>query len=90
MAKGTDIHKEQVLQLKNRCELSLTGVCDVVSFSDTAASLKTVCGDLTVRGEGLSMGKLNTETGELYIKGTVTFVRYTKAKTKNVFEGLLK
>ncbi len=90
MAKVTEAPKEHLLELKNRCEMSLTGVMEVVNFSDTLVNLRTSCGDLMVRGDGLSMGRLNTETGELYIKGTVSILRYSKAKGKNRFEGLLK
>lgn len=90
MSKTTEVQKEHLLELKNRQEMSLSGVTDVIGFSDTMVSLKTVCGDLTVRGDGLSMGRLNTETGELYIKGCVTMLRYSKTKKRNMFEGLLK
>ena len=90
MAKVTEAPKEHLLELKNRCEMSLTGVSEVINFSDNLVTLRTSCGDLTVRGDGLSMGRLNTETGELYIKGTVSILRYSKTKGKNRFEGLLK
>lgn len=90
MAKVAEVQKEHLLELKNRQEMSLSGVTEVISFSDTIVSLRTVCGDLMVRGDGLSMGRLNTETGELYIKGCVTMLRYSKAKGRNMFEGLLK
>ncbi len=90
MAKVTEAPKEHLLELRNRCEMSLTGVSEVINFSDNLVTLRTSCGDLTVRGEGLSMGRLNTETGELYIKGVVSILRYSKAKGKNRFEGLLK
>ena len=90
MAKSAEPQKEHLLELKNRQEMSLTGVCEVINFSDTLVTLKTSCGDLTVRGDGLSMGRLNTETGELYIKGTITILRYSKSKGRSRLEGLLK
>lgn len=90
MAKVTEAPKEHLLELKNRREMLLTGVSEVVNFSDNLVTLKTSCGDLTVRGEGLVMGRLNTDTGELYIKGTVSILRYSKSKGKSRLEGLLK
>ncbi len=90
MAKATETPKEHLLELRNRHEMSLTGVSEVVNFTDNLVTLRTSCGDLTVRGEGLVMGRLNTETGELYIKGTVSILRYSKAKGRNRLEGLLK
>ena len=90
MAKSTEVLKDHSLELKNRQEMVLSGVNEVVSFSDVSVSLKTVCGDLLVRGEKLSIGRLNTETGELYIKGWITMLRYSKARKRNRFEGLLK
>lgn len=90
MAKATENLKEHLLELKNRREMTLSGVSEVVNFSENLVTLRTSCGDLTVRGEDLMMGRLNTETGELYIRGTVSNLRYSKAKGKNRLEGLLK
>lgn len=80
---------EHKLVLENRAEMSLTGVLEVVSFTENEISLKTVCGDMLIRGDGLNIGKLNTDTGELAVCGTVASIKYNKPKG-GLFEGLFK
>ncbi len=91
MAKMEKPQVEHCITLKNRAEMTLSGVIEVISFSDTSVMLKTGCGDLLIRGNALNIGRLNTETGELYISGNVTFMRYDKSKKNGgVFEGLFR
>ncbi len=89
MARVEAPKKEQLLELKNREEMSLTGVMEVISFSETAVSLKTTVGDLLIKGEKLNIGRLNTDTGELFVKGRISMLRYSKVKG-GMLEGLLK
>lgn len=89
--KTTKMHKEHCLNLMNREKMELSGVCEVVSFSESAVLLKTVCGNLTIRGSSLNIGKLDTQTGELSVSGTVTLMRYDKPRNKDgLIEGLFK
>lgn len=91
MEKKTSIQKEHTLTLINRSEMTLSGVSEVVSFSDSEIVLKTSYGDILIRGNGLNIGKLNTDTGELVISGTVAFIKYTKGKNNGgLFEGLFR
>lgn len=91
MAKNDVVFKEHCLSLKNREEMSLTGVCEVISFSDTAVMLRTDRGEICIRGEKLNIGRLNTETGELFISGLVSLIKYGKSKRKGgLFEGLMR
>ena len=43
--------KQQDLILKQRSNLTVTGVMEVISFDETAVVLKTQLGDLTVQGQ---------------------------------------
>lgn len=91
MQKNLPNHKEHSISVKNRSETTLTGVCEVVNFSDAAVVLKTGMGELLIKGSGLNMGRLNTETGELFISGTISLMRYSKAKKdRGMLEGLFK
>ena len=91
MEKNTKQLKEHNIILKNREEISLSGVNEVVSFTATQIILKTVCGGLLIRGNSLNIGLLNTDTGELSITGTVSYMKYNKSKGNGgVFEGIFK
>lgn len=79
------------LILDSREKMTLSGVSEVRAFSDSTVVLKTSMGDLTLKGKNLNIGKLNTETGELFISGKFNMLQYSKTKNKGgVFEGLLR
>lgn len=79
------------LCLEDRSKMTLSGVKEVISFSDCAVSLRTVQGALLVQGKGLNIGRLNTDTGELFISGEITLMRYSKDKAKrSLIEGLFR
>ncbi len=89
MEKNTKPHVEHDMVLKNRENMTLSGVSEVVSFTDEQIMLKTACGDLMIRGSALNIGRLNTDTGELAVSGMVTQIKYSKNKG-GVFEGLFR
>ena len=49
-------------------------------------------GELTLRGNGLHISRLNTETGELNVTGTVYAMAYTDERSKGdgMFSRLFK
>ena len=64
--------------LDNRQEGTITGVIDVVSFNDKEILLKTVAGVMTIRGENLTLTRLNLEKQETDIQGMVDSVVYSR------------
>ncbi|MBR2666796.1 MAG: sporulation protein [Oscillospiraceae bacterium] len=66
------------LILEGRERLSVSGVEDVESFDETAAVMRTVRGLLVVRGQGLHVGRLNLEAGELELEGAVESLAYER------------
>ena len=53
----------QDITVKSRRSMSMSGVTEVVSFDEEQVTLRTVCGELCVEGEGLHIGVLDTERG---------------------------
>ena len=72
-----EMQKNSKLSLCDRHTLSLDGVCDVVSFDETAVLLKTTLGALTVEGRGLHIRTLDLATGTVAIEGEVSAIFYT-------------
>ena len=71
--------------------MNLTGVNEVKNFTDCVIELITLNGGLTVKGKGLNMSKLNTDTGELNVNGDIHSIQYTAIKRKgSIIEGLFK
>ena len=69
--------------LEDRKRLRLTGVSDVDSFNEQVISVYTEMGVLTVRGEGLHIGRLSVETGELDLTGDIYGMVYTDEGGRN-------
>ena len=91
MVKNEMAQLKHSIMLEDRNRMTLGGVKEVTDFSDTAVNLSTTRGKLTIQGRGLNISRLNTETGELFISGEVSLLRYSKEKRKGrMLEGLFK
>ena len=76
--KETAGEKHTVL-LTARKGASFTGVCDVQSFDERVVVLKTDCGEMTVEGEELRVGTLDTEKGVVELTGRICALYYSDA-----------
>ncbi|MBR1740178.1 MAG: sporulation protein YabP [Ruminococcus sp.] len=81
--QNENLHHNAILE--DRSRLLLTGVNDVESFDEKELRLYTKLGELTVRGSGLKVSELSTETGELSVSGDVSALIYgEKDRTRRV------
>jgi len=62
--------------LEGRRRLSVSGVEDVESFDENGVALLTSKGPLVIRGNGLRVGKLTIDGGEIHIEGRVDSLQY--------------
>ena len=69
---------QQVLELTMRKHLDINGVIDVIRFDDTSVVLQTVCGELTVEGNGLKMSVLDKDKGVVSLDGQVDSIYYSE------------
>ena len=75
--KPVEQQKKHTLCLNCRIGAEISGVCEVESFDSESVILQTDCGELTVEGEGLRVGVLNTESGRVEISGRVNGLYYS-------------
>ena len=68
------------LTLQDRDKLTMTGVSEVVNFDDTAVTLRTSLGLLTVQGSSLKLRQLSEDGGQVAIDGKVTALSYEEPK----------
>ena len=66
--------------IENRIKTSISGVTDVVSFSETEIILDTTSGGLILQGENFRISKLNVEIGDLIVDGKLNSFAYAVAK----------
>jgi sporulation protein YabP len=69
--------KVQNLILENREKLSISGIIDVESFNDESVVIDTELGVLIVSGDDLHISKLNIDSSELSIEGTIISCEYS-------------
>lgn len=78
--------------MEDRKRMVLSGVLDVVAFEEDNVQLKTVLGDLTVRGSGMKMESYHSEVGDLIMHGNIYALVYTNdtGRKEGFFARLLK
>lgn len=86
--------KKGMLTLENRKKLLLSGVIEVVSFTDEQIMLNTNLGPLTIKGEELKMNRLDVQSGEMLIAGLISSCIYVnnefKKDKESIFSKLFK
>lgn len=74
--QANDIH------IFDRSKAELTGVTDVISFSDCNVTLLCKSGTVSVDGSGLKIVSFNSATGELKLTGSVDGILYYDDKAE--------
>lgn len=64
------------LELEGRERLTVSGVEDVERFDETGIVMSTTAGTLVVSGDGLHIGKLSLDGGELHVEGRIDSLAY--------------
>ena len=66
--------------LKDRKKLELSGVKQIDSFDSSEFLLETTLGWMLVSGKELTLGKLDTDHGDVIIKGNIDAINYVSGK----------
>lgn len=83
------MHGAHTLFLDNRSKLTLTGVTDVLGFDEQTVNVQTDCGTLIVKGSSLHISKLNLESKDVCIDGTINSLQYL-SNNKNLKSKLFR
>lgn len=67
------------VELQGRDQLTVSGVEDVERFDEGCIVMSTCEGTLVVTGEGLHIGKLSLDGGELHVDGRVESLTYEES-----------
>ena len=70
------VQRAHQLSMENRERLSLTGVEDVSGFDESVVVLTTSLGELSVRGSGLHVDRIDLDAGELELRGHIQLLSY--------------
>lgn len=89
MSENTIADENNNIFIKSRKHIDITGVREVLSFDDNTVVTVTSQGDMTVEGEELKIGVLDTDRGVVSVDGKISAVIYydTPAKGKKKLFG---
>ena len=74
--------KNHDLILKDRKNLTLSGVNEVTSFDEKCVDLITCLGYLSVRGDNIKITAFNNSTGDMEISGNFSAFIYINESSK--------
>ncbi len=80
------VHSHNII-MEDRKNLSVSGVTEVDSFDEQTVILHTPLGALTIKGTDLHIDKLNTDSGDVALTGTIHGLMYTSDQQKSGFWG---
>ena len=75
--------------INSRNHIDITGVCEVISFDENTVILVTACGEMTLEGQDLHVGALDTDKGIIAIDGKISALYYMDSSSKKR-RGLLR
>lgn len=75
--------------IKDRKVMELTGVKQIDSFDSNEFLLETAQGWMLIQGKDLTLGKLDTERGDVIIKGLIESLSYVTNKKGNGKESVI-
>ena len=90
MENNYNVQQHHTLEMKDRKNLSLTGVKNIESFDNEEFLVETNLGFLLVKGKGLSLGKMDTDNGDLVIKGIIESMNYVSGGVKGQKGSMMK
>ena len=76
MSENTTATEKNDILIRSRKHIDITGVRDVISFDEREVVMVTNGGDMTVEGEDLKIGVLDTEKGVVSVDGKISAVVY--------------
>ncbi len=77
-------NKPHALIINDRSKLTVSGVTEVGNFDEESIILYTGVGEISIKGEGLQVSLLNTETGEVSAQGKINSLHYSDKTSKNI------
>ena len=88
MEQNRSAMRPHQLTLEGRTRAKLSGVMAVSCFNEQEIVLETSEGEVALLGEGLHIGQLDLEQGQLDVTGTIAGIEYNGPVTKKERRGL--
>ncbi len=84
MNEKNSTHKEiHNVIMENREKISISGVKKTENFDDKIVVLETQMGQMTIKGDNLHILKMDIDTGNLIITGSIYGLIYNESNNSN-------
>lgn len=83
------IFGSQEIKIIDRSTISLSGINKIVSFDDEEFLMESNMGNIRLLGETLELLKLDTNDGNVKIKGKINSLTYLDGKIKSKEDSML-
>lgn len=70
------------LIMEERRSLTVSGVMDIERFDEEEVVVATELGQLSIKGQGLHLNKIDVEDGELSVEGELDGITYSQRQEK--------
>lgn len=65
------------LTMEERERLRIGGVLEVLSFDEEGVMMETTCGLLLLKGNGIHIGRLDLDSGDVTVEGMIDSITYS-------------
>lgn len=65
------------LTMEERERLRIGGVLEVLSFDEEGVMMETTCGLLLLKGNGIHIGRLDLDSGDVTVEGVIDSITYS-------------
>ena len=72
------------IKIGDRTNIELSGINKIISFDKEEFILSSVMGQIIIKGKNLEILLLDTESGNVKIKGVINGLNYYEDKTNNI------
>ncbi len=77
MAEEKRKHSRHTLNMEEREKVRVGGVLEVLSFDEDGIMMETTCGMLMLKGNGMHIGKLDLDSGDVTVDGMIDSITYS-------------
>lgn len=88
MSDGITFGSQEV-KIIDRSSITLTGINKIVSFDDEEFLMESNMGNIRLLGESLELLRLDTNEGNVKIKGKINSFTYLEGKLKSKEESMI-
>ena len=78
-----NLYRSHEISILNRNSLSISGIKKIITLESDNFLVDSICGRINIKGNNLEVLMLDTDKGDLKLKGKVDSIIYSDSKKEN-------